>query len=356
MSKSIFRRQNSPYWWYRFKISGERVSKSTGILNTPENRELAEAYHDQRKAEFREKLKRVENGKLWQHAVIEFSSKTRNKKDRDGDIQKLRFLTGKFHDEPLSKFDDKFIKHAIESKVKFDEEGEPLAHNPTANRYLALISSVLHKAKSAGFIDQVPAIEKFGESKRRVRWITEIEADRLIMELSKNAEHLAAMANFTLATGLRAKNVRLLTWSQIDMQRKVAWVYADQAKGNDDIAIPLNADALSVLRGQIGKHKKFVFVYEGEPVDKCSTKAWKKAKERAGIDDFRWHDLRHTWASWHVQAGTSLQRLMELGAWKSYDMVLRYAHLCAKHLQDDAERVTRGIDKPALQLVKQGTH
>jgi integrase len=49
---------------------------------------------------------------------------------------------------------------------------------------------------------------------------------------------------------------------------------------------------------------------------------------------FRFHDLCHTWASWHVMHGTSLQELMELGGWKSYEMVLRYAHLAPEHLAD----------------------
>ena len=61
---------------------------------------------------------------------------------------------------------------------------------------------------------------------------------------------------------------------------------------------------------------------------------------RAGIKDFRWHDLRHTWASWHVQSGTSLHELQQLGGWSDYDTVLRYAHLSSDHLQKAAERVS----------------
>ena len=57
--------------------------------------------------------------------------------------------------------------------------------------------------------------------------------------------------------------------------------------------------------------------------------------------DFRWHDLRHTWASWHVQSGTPLQVLQELGGWSSYEMVLRYAHLSAGHLADYAENLCK---------------
>jgi site-specific recombinase XerD len=60
---------------------------------------------------------------------------------------------------------------------------------------------------------------------------------------------------------------------------------------------------------------------------------------RAGIDDFRWHDLRHTWASWHVQNGTSLQELQQLGGWSNFETVLRYAHLSSNHLRDASERI-----------------
>ena len=83
-----------------------------------------------------------------------------------------------------------------------------------------------------------------------------------------------------------------------------------------------------------------MFTYEGKTVDRCSTKAWKRVLQNAGIEaTFRWHDLRHTWASSHVQRGTPLQELMELGGWSSYEMVLRYAHLAADHLRTAAGRI-----------------
>jgi hypothetical protein len=63
------------------------------------------------------------------------------------------------------------------------------------------------------------------------------------------------------------------------------------------------------------------------------------------MEDFRFHDLRHTWASWHVQSGTSLPELMELGGWKSYEMVLRYAHLAPEKLSFVAGRIERQASK-----------
>ena len=140
------------------------------------------------------------------------------------------------------------------------------------------------------------------------------------------------MASFTLATGLRAANVTGLTWDQVNLSRKLAWIHPDQAKARKAIAVPLTDTAVEVVRAQKAKHPTRVFTYEGEPIRQVSTKAWYKALKRAGIEDFRWHDLRHTWASWHVQSGTPLFALQELAGWETEKMVRRYAHLTAEHL------------------------
>jgi integrase len=82
-----------------------------------------------------------------------------------------------------------------------------------------------------------------------------------------------------------------------------------------------------------------VFNYLGKPIRQVSTKAWYEAYKRAGITDFRWHDLRHTRASWLVQIGTRLHALQELGGWESAEMVRRYAHFSAEHLVPYADRL-----------------
>ncbi len=88
---------------------------------------------------------------------------------------------------------------------------------------------------------------------------------------------------------------------------------------------------------------RWCFTYQGEPMRAVGS-AWERSLRRAGIEAFRFHDLRHTWASWHVMSGTSLPELMELGGWKSYQMVLRYAHLAPEHLSAAAQRIERAWD------------
>jgi integrase len=153
--------------------------------------------------------------------------------------------------------------------------------------------------------------------------------------------HLSTMARFALATGLREANVTGLQWSQIDLARRVAWIHADQAKNGRSLGIPLNKEAVVLLRKQIGKHPDYVFTYRNRPVKKCNTKAWRKALRKVGISDFRWHDLRHTWASWHVQNQTPLHALQELGGWSDIRMVQRYAHLAPEHLSGYADRLCK---------------
>ncbi|WP_218139717.1 site-specific integrase [Allochromatium warmingii] len=187
------------------------------------------------------------------------------------------------------------------------------------------------------------------EPKQRIRWLTREEADRLIGELP---EHLADMARFSLATGLREANVTGLEWSQVDLERRVAWIHPDQAKAKKAIGVPLNTDAVLVLRRWEGRHDERVFAYQRRdangalvwlPVSKAGGRAWRKALQRAGIKEFRWHDLRHTWASWHVQSGTPLHVLQELGGWSDFAMVKKYAHLAPEHLAEHAARIESGI-------------
>ena len=166
-----------------------------------------------------------------------------------------------------------------------------------------------------GMAGQGPEVRMLPEPNRRVRWLTRDEAERLIAELP---EHLAAMAQFSpgnrVATGQRHRACSGRRWIWRGDWRGFIRIRPRRRKA---IAVPLNAAAVVVIRSQIGKHSTHVFSYRGKPVRQVNTKAWRQALKRAGIEDFRWHDLRHTWASWHVQAGTPLHVLQELGGWES---------------------------------------
>ncbi|WP_036233031.1 tyrosine-type recombinase/integrase [Marinobacterium litorale] len=323
---ALFKRGTT--WWVSFTTpGGERVRRSAGTSD----KTLALQYHDQLKHEaWRIHMLGEKPRRTWQEAVVRWLADTKEKADHSKDIGKLKWLDEHLGDKHLDQIDRDLIDRI--GRLKRDESSPS-----TANRYLALIRAILRMARDEwDWIDRVPRFRLYREPQKRVRWLKPKEAERLLAELPP---HLKAMAAFSLATGLRQRNVSYLRWDQVDLERGMAWIHADQSKSRKAFAVPLNEDACGVLIGQQGQHPEYCFTYQGEPVERTSTKAWARALERAGITDFRWHDLRHTWASWHVQNGTSLYELMELGGWSSFDMVLRYAHMAGEHLKAAAGHV-----------------
>ena len=209
--------------------------------------------------------------------------------------------------------------------------------NATVNRTMALVRAILRQCVYEWeWLERAPQVRMLREPTRRIRFLTHEEARRLLAELP---EHLADMAAFSLATGLRAANVMGLPWQKVDVSRQLAWIHPDQAKARKAIPVPLNGEAVALVRKRVGKHPTHVFSYRGKPIKHVSTKAWYQALKRAGIENLRWHDLRHCWASWHVRNGTPLFALQELGGWQSPEMVRRYAHVAADHLAPYAERL-----------------
>ena len=206
---------------------------------------------------------------------------------------------------------------------------------------LGVVRAVLRKAAYEWeWLDRVPRVRCCRKQSGVFDGSSQDEAERLIAALP---EHLAAMVRFSLETGLRRANVTGLEWSQVDLARRTAWIHPDQAKARKAIAVPLSAAAVIVIREQIGKHLTHVFSYQGRSVTQVNTKAWRSALERVGISEFRWHDLRHTWASWHVQAGTPLHVLQELGGWECVEMVRKYAHLSSEHLAEFVDRMSGSL-------------
>ena len=114
------------------------------------------------------------------------------------------------------------------------------------------------------------------EPTRRIRYLTRQEALRLLAELP---EHLANMAAFSLAPGLRAANVTGLMWSQVDLKRRLAWIHPDQAKARKAMPVPLNAEAAAVIAKQLGKYATHVFSHRGSRIKQVSTLAWYAALE-----------------------------------------------------------------------------
>ena len=333
-------RKRGSIWWIDIVTpDGQRVRRSTGI----EQKALAQEYHDRLKTQLWEQTRLGVQPELnlpskprhtWQEAAVRWLKEAAHKATIEMDKAHLRWLDphlgGKFLDE---------ITRDLIDKIQAARLGEGVRH-ATVNRTLEVLRAILRRSvEDWEWLERAPKVRMLKEPKRRVRFLTDVEAQRLLALLP---EHLADMAAFTLETGLRRANVTGLQWSQVDLKHGRAWIHPDQAKARKAIAVPLNAAAIAIIKRQDGKHPTHVFSFKGKPITQTSTKAWYQAVKQAGIVDFRWHDLRHCWASWHVQQGTPLAVLQELGGWESEEMVRRYAHFSPDHLSPYADRL-RGV-------------
>ena len=315
-------------WWIRLSHNGKRIQQSTGTSNKLAAQEL----HDRLKADLWRQNKLGEKPeRTWQDAVVKWLKVSAHKRSLKDDIYQLKWVDLYLKNKKLSEITSEVIEEIAEKK---EETGVSPAR---VNRLLALIRAMLNKAERKWkWIDKAPEVSMRHEGEKRERWLTKEEAVQLLRELPS---HLADLTAFSLATGLRKANVLKLRWTSVDLEKRHTFVKAIGSKSKKPIPVPLNSDAISILRKQLFKHPEFVFIYKGKPIGRCNTRAWHKALKRAGIENFRWHDLRHTWASWHIQNGTSLYEVQKMGGWSSLDMVERYAHLSSAHLQNAAERV-----------------
>jgi integrase len=316
----LYQRTPGGSYWFAFHHRGKPYRRSTGTTD----RQAAQEYADQ----FRASLWRADKlgerpAVAWDAAVLDWLEHNQSLRGLPDRKDHLRWATKHLSGKPLAQIDRAELERLARLKAA---DG---VKESTVNRYLASISAILGYAVERKWLGSRPRVPKLPEAGKRIRWATPKQAAKLVEALP---DHLGPMAAFALATGLRRANVMRLEWDAVDLQRRIAWVHADEAKGRRTIPVPLNDAALAILRGQRGKHRRVVFPYRGRAMAHQGAPAWRAACKVAGLKDFRWHDLRHTWASWHVQNGTPLAVLQELGGWRSLAMVMRYAHLAPSHL------------------------
>lgn len=337
---TLIRRGKKGTYSVRFTTpDGQPVFRSSGTSDRALATEWASKLHGEtyRVARLGDRQRRS-----WAEAMRAWLDDHGHKRSLGKDLANLKWLQphldGVFLDEITPDLlADIAAARKADPRDKRNKDSEPVSQ-ATVDRMLALVRSILRDAVSRDWLDKVPTI-KLGQAEpsEDYRWLTRDEAVRLHGFLP---DHLRPPFLFSLATGLREQNVLRLEWSRVDMKRLVAWVHASATKGKRAIGAPLNREAMDILAAQQGLHARWVFPNpQGQPYSRANNHGWQTAQANAGIAPLRWHDLRHTWASWHVIGGTSLRSLMELGGWRSIQSVLRYAHLSPEHLAQDAARI-----------------
>ena len=326
----IYQRKDSRFFWIDVtRPNGKRLRQSAGT----ERREEAEAYLAKLTLDaYREAHFGIKPDRSWQEAVVRYLAMKGSLRSFS-DVQRIcRLLDPYFGSLMLRQIDGDAIWSVIRGESKKGNKPE------TINRYLALIRSLLRMARDEWqWIETFPKIRLLPGEVERDRWLSPVEALAL---LGVCPPHLAALVKFALATGCRAREITGLEWNRVDLNRRTAWL--NQTKNGTPRGVLLNQDAVDILVEQLGKHSRVCFTYQGNAIAwELSNSAWHTALAKAGIKDFRFHDLRHTWASWHRQAGTSCDELKELGGWKSRQMVDRYAKYATEHLTIAAARIER---------------
>lgn len=328
---SLYRRSNSAHWWCRFTLGGVEVRRSTGTAD----KKLAEEFeHELRRRRWRE----VRLGQVY-HTFGEAGERWLRERAGKRSLERDKRILKEYQDLAALPLRD-FTRDMLD-EIRATRTGTVSA--ATVNREFALIRAIFNAAVGEWrWLDASPKFPMAKVEQSDPRWITRGEFLGLLRYLPK---HLQGLARFAVATGLRRANITGLTWDRVDLKSGHVSIPGSQAKSKRGIAVPLNRDALTVLREQRGRDLQYVFVFRRKPVYQVATRAWRTAVKKAGLDGLRFHDLRHTWASWQAQAGTDPLILQHLGGWASQALVSRYAHLSARHLKAYARRTNLGTQR-----------
>jgi integrase len=218
----------------------------------------------------------------------------------------------------------------------------------TYNHYRSLLMLIYREARRDGKVSANPArdMRHRKENNNRVRFLSrgeDGEHARLVGAIrEKYPEHLPEFI-FALNTGLRLSSQYGATYEMIDWTQNV--LRLPRTKNEESLHVPLNANAAAAIRSLPSwqEHKGPIFRNQRHPERPVlSNDHWfKPALNKAGISDFRWHDVRHTFASWLIQDGVPLDRVSKLLGHKSLTMTMRYAHLAPNQLHEDVARLVK---------------
>lgn len=308
-------RHGSPNFYLRGTVRGIRIDESTGTGS----RAKAEEVRTKRESEL------LEQSIHGRRATATFASAALSYMQQGGEARYLTPLIEHFGNTKLSQID----QDAIDRAARMLKPGKATS---TVNRQIHTpISSVLKHASTRGWCEFKP-VERPRQPKGKTRWLSVEEAQRLIRECS---QHLAPMVTFMLYTGARVAEAVYLNWKEVDLAR--AHVMFLDTKNGEERGVPLHTAAVATL-ANLPHRKGAVFRKpDGKPyLEKDDgggqiKTAFNAACRRAKLKGVTPHTLRHTWATWYYQEHRDLARLMELGGWKSLNMVSRYAHVNSSH-------------------------
>jgi integrase len=268
----------------------------------------------------------------------EYSSRNKAPRSHLRDKSLRDHLVGQFGDLTLAEITPSQIS---EYKTRRREKG---ASPRTLNYELALMSHAFNLAiKEWEWVRENPVAKVTREKVNNhiERWLTLEEQKNL---LDKSAKWLREIILFAVNTGLRQSEILDLEWSRVDLTRKTITILEQKNQGRD--TLPMSQGALKVLQNRAEARLNGTnYVFHTRNSTKVSSRnllrGFYTAAEKAGIENLRFHDLRHTFATRLAQAGVDLYTIQKLGRWKSTSMVTRYAHHHPESLRAGVEVLDR---------------
>ena len=331
MAKGIYKQPGSDFYWIRYAgPDGKIIRESTKTTNFKEAQVKIE---NQRKAirdgKDPEPIKKIPHYTFSQLAdeYIKWCEKQRS---FDSKKYFIKQLVDTFGNMPLNRLSVMLIEQ-FQSDVL--NKGKKPA---TANRLIATLKHSIHKGNqwemvSEETLKRVRQVKFLPENNKRLRYLSKEECRAL---LNNCHGHLKTIITFAMNTGCRKGEVLSLKWDAVDL--KHGFIRLDRTKNGDRRDIPINDDVRAVLQG-ITRRLDIPYVFydliTGKPFQDVK-RSFNTACRKAGITDFHFHDLRHTFASHLVMAGVDITTVSKLLGHKSLTMTLRYSHLAPDHLQN----------------------
>lgn len=331
----VYRRGESPFWIYEFTVDGVRYRGSTRLTN----KKTAERYANKLKQQvlegeyaspktmtIREGMGKYCDSKRSFPSHRSLVCNAKRLKDGIGGWVRLDQLTN----ATLANYRDKRLSDGVKPG--------------TVNRELRMLRAMMNKAESEWGI-RVAKISwgkvSCNEPAGRTRWLRDHEFKKLFAELP---EHLRPPFIVSLMTGLRRRDVISLDWSQVDLSSKTIHCMVKNRQGEKKPHIVAISKPVEDVLMEIGPqtHGR-VFLYQGKPFE-WFDQAWRKARERAGMSDLRWHDLRHTCASWMVQSGVAIEVVKEALGHADIKTTMRYAHHRTEAVAKAMDTVSKRIE------------
>ncbi|MEA3273910.1 MAG: site-specific integrase [Pseudomonadota bacterium] len=231
---------------------------------------------------------------------------------------------------------------------------QPTRRGPTTNsativRYLAALSHAFTVAvKEWGWVEDNPVLKvtKPKESRGRVRFLSDDERKRLLTACRESpSPWIYPVVILALSTGMRSSEIMGLTWERVDLNQ--GRILLEETKNGERRSVPLAGHALDLLRNHAKVRRLDTSLLwpshrnPSKPID--LRRPWVNALEAAGIEDFRFHDLRHSAASYMLMNGATIAELAEVLGHKTLQMVKRYSHLSEAHAKGLVERMNEAI-------------